>query len=202
MADHIVREVADLETLYGLPGKASQIKVAAELTPLYRKWIMASRLCVVSTVGPEGTDGSPRGDDGPVVQALDDNTLLLPDWRGNNRMDTLRNVVRDGRISLMFVVPGSHNVIRVNGTAVVSLDPELLRRFDQRGRQPRSVVVIAIAEVYSQCARALMRARIWASGDESGGLPTVGDLLTEQEAGFDGAEYDAAWADRAEKSMW
>ena len=202
MADHVVRDVAALEALYGVPGKASLIKVAPELTPLYRKWIMASRLCVVSTVGPEGTDGSPRGDDGPVVQELDAKTLLLPDWRGNNRIDTLRNIVTDGRISLMFVVAGSNNVIRVNGTAVVSRDPALLARFEQKGRQPRSVIVITIAEVYSQCARALMRAGLWTADDESAGLPTIGELLAEQEAAFDGAEYDAGWAARAADTMW
>lgn len=202
MADHVVADVAALEALYGTPGKASLIKVAPQLTPLYRKWIMASRLCIVSTAGPEGTDGSPRGDDGPVVQELDPKTLLLPDWRGNNRIDTLRNIVADGRISLMFMVPGSNNVVRVNGTAVVSVDPDLIGRFDQKGRQPRSVIVVTIAEVYSQCARALMRARIWTAGDENAGLPSIGDLLAEQEAGFDGAEYDAGWAARAADTMW
>lgn len=201
-ADHIVTDIATLETLYGTPAPASLIKVADRLTPLYAKWIMASRLCVVSTVGPAGTDGSPRGDDGPVVQPLDEKTLLMPDWRGNNRIDTLRNIVADGRISLMFMVPGSNNVIRVNGTAVVSLDPDLIARFDDRGRRPRSVVVITIAEVYSQCARALMRAGIWQAGDESPGLPSIGDLLKEQEAGFDGASYDANWAARAQETMW
>lgn len=202
MADHAITDIAELEALYGKPGKASLIKVAPRLTPLYRKWIMASRLCIVSTVGPDGTDGSPRGDDGPVVQEMDEQTLLLPDWRGNNRMDTLRNIVADGRISLMFIVPGSHNVIRVNGTAVVSVDPSLLARFQDKGRQPRSVAMITITEIYSQCARALMRAGIWAAADESDALPTIGALLAEQEAGFDSAEYDAAWAARAEKTMW
>ncbi|PRY74795.1 hypothetical protein CLV80_11536 [Yoonia maritima] len=202
MDSYTVTDVAALEEIYGKPGKASLIKVADHLTPLYRKWIMASRLCIMSTVGPEGADGSPRGDDGPVVQELDPKTLLLPDWRGNNRMDTLRNIVQDGRISLMFFVPGSNNVIRVNGTAIVTLDPELLGRFDQRGKQPRSITVITIAEVYSQCARALMRAGVWKSGDESADLPTVGEMLAEQEAGFDGAEYDAAWGARAQKTMW
>ncbi len=202
MADHQITDVGQLEALYGQPGKASIIKVAPQLTPLYRKWILASRFCVISTVGPDGTDGSPRGDDGPVVQALDAKTLLLPDWRGNNRMDTLRNIVADGRISLMFLVPGSNNVVRVNGQAVVSLDPDLLTRFVQNGRQPRSVVVIKIAEVYSQCARALMRAGIWAASDESADLPSVGELLAEQEAGFDAGQYDADWGARAAKTMW
>ena len=202
MAENVITDIATLEALYGTPAKASIIKVADRLTPLYATWIAASRFCVVSTVGPEGTDGSPRGDDGPVVQVLDAKTLLMPDWRGNNRIDTLRNVVADGRISLMFMVPGSNNVIRVNGRAVVSVSADLIGRFDDRGRQPRSVVVITVDEVYSQCARALMRAGLWASADESAGLPTVGELLAEQEAGFDGAAYDAGWAARAEKTMW
>jgi PPOX class probable FMN-dependent enzyme len=202
MADHIVKDIATLEALYGKPGKASIIKVADHLTPLYQKWVAASRLCVVSTVGAEGTDGSPRGDDGPVVQVLDAKTLLLPDWRGNNRMDTLRNIVADGRLSLMFVVNGSNNVIRVNGTAVVSLDPALVCRFDQNGRQPRSVVVITIAEVYSQCARALMRGGVWSGVDASAGLPSIGELLAEAEEGFDGASYDANWKARAADTMW
>ena len=121
---------------------------------------------------------------------------------GNNRIDTLRNIVEDGRVSLMFLVPGSHNVIRVNGKAVVSLDPDLIGRFDDRGKLPRSVIVITVAEVYSQCARALMRARVWNGADESGALPTIGELLAEQKDGFDGAAYDAEWAGRAEKTMW
>lgn len=202
MDNHMITDVAALAALYGSPGEASIIKVADHLTPLYQQWVMASRFCVVSTVGPDGTDGSPRGDDGPVVQALDARTLLLPDWRGNNRMDTLRNIVTDGRVSLMFFVPGSNNVIRVNGRGVVSLDPALIGLFDQNGKHPRSVAVITIAEVYSQCARALMRAGLWAAGDESEGLPTVGEMLAEQKAGFDAADYDASWAPRAKETMW
>lgn len=197
-----ITDIAALEALYGQPGEASIIKVADRLTPTYRRWIMASRLCVLATVGPEGTDSSPRGDDGPVVQELDETTLLMPDWRGNNRMDSLRNIVTDGRVSLMFVVPGSNNVVRVNGRAKVSVAPDLLARFSDKGRQPRSVVVVELREVYSQCARALMRAGLWEGRDDSAGLPTVGDMLAEQKADFDGATYDAEWGARASKTMW
>jgi PPOX class probable FMN-dependent enzyme len=197
-----ITDVADLEALYGTPGKASQIKVTDHLIPAYQAWIERSRFCVLSTAGAAGTDGSPRGDDGPVVKIQDPKTLLMPDWRGNNRMDSLRNIVVDGRVSLMFMVPGSNNVIRVNGTAVVSLDPDLLGLFSDKGRAPRSVIVITVAEVYSQCARALMRSGTWTSGDESTGLPTVGEMLAEVEAGFDGTAYDSAWGARAEKTMW
>ncbi|WP_439156066.1 pyridoxamine 5'-phosphate oxidase family protein [Yoonia sp.] len=202
MVEGVVADIVTLAALYGTAGEASLIKVAPQLTPLYEKWIIAARFCVVSTVGPEGTDGSPRGDDSPVVQVRDVQTLLLPDWRGNNRIDTLRNIVTDGRISLMFMVPGSNNVVRVNGRAIVSVAPDLLARFDQKGRLPRSVIVITIAEVYSQCARALMRAGLWTAGDKSAGLPTVGQLLAEQQDGFDDAGYDAAWGARASDTMW
>jgi len=152
----VIREISELEAIYGTPGKASIIKVADRLTPAYRAWIEASRLVMLSTVGPEGTDCSPRGDDGPVVQELDNKTLLMPDWRGNNRMDSLRNIVRDSRVSLMFLVPGSNNVVRVNGTAEVTIADEMLARFNDKGRKPRSVVVVHIAEVYRTKQRCLL----------------------------------------------
>ena len=198
-----IDSIEALEALYGNPGEAAVVKVTDWLIPSYRAWIARSRFCVISTVGPEGADGSPRGDIEPVVEIEDDRTLLLPDWRGNNRIDTLRNIVRDPRIALMFMVAGSNNVMRVNGRAFVSDDPELTGRFEQQGRHPRSVIVISIEEVYSQCARAVMRAGLWTDGDLSAGLPSIGDMLREATSGsFDGAAYDADWPGRAAKSMW
>lgn len=192
-----------LEALYGTPGEAAVAKVARRLTPLYRAWLGRSRFCILSTVGPEGTDASPRGDDGPVVLELDPGTLALPDWRGNERIDSLRNIVRNPRVSLMFFVPGSNNVIRVNGRARVTADAPLRARFERDGKQPRTVLVIEIVEVYSQCARALLRAGLWTLGDDSGGLPTVGDFLHEMSEGrIDGAAYDAEWPARAQRTMW
>ncbi|MFK7877959.1 MAG: pyridoxamine 5'-phosphate oxidase family protein [Paracoccaceae bacterium] len=197
-----IKDIAQLEALYGKPGSASLRKVAHRLTPQYWAWIEASRFCVVSTAGSEGTDGSPRGDDGPVVQKLDDHTLLLPDWRGNNRMDTLRNIVEDGRVSLMFMAPGSNNVIRVNGSARVTLEDAIRERFHVDGKHPRSVIVIKVDEIYSQCARALMRAELW-TAPHVRDLPSAGDLLAEQTQGEEGGDsYDAAWGARAEKTMW
>ena len=199
---HLITDIAALEALYGAPGKTSIIKVTDRLTPSYRTWIARSRLCMLTTVGPDGTDGSPRGDEGPVVTIQDDHTLLMPDWRGNNRMDSLRNIVADGRVSLMFMIPGSNNVIRVNGTAKVSVDPSLIDTFARGNLAPRSVIVVQIAEVYSQCARALLRSGTWTVGDDSAGLPSVGDMLKDVEAGFDGQSYDALWGDRAAETMW
>jgi len=199
---HRIETLAALEALYETPGEAARVKVTDRLTPAYRRWIERSRFLVISTAGPEGTDGSPRGDAGPVVLVSDPRTLLLPDWRGNNRLDTLRNIVRDGRVALMFFVAGSNNVVRVNGRALVSADPALTDRFEQAGKHPRTVVVVTVAEVYSQCARALMRAELWTAGDRSGGLPSVGDMLADAKAGFDGPGYDAGWMARAKDSMW
>ncbi len=197
-----IDDIAALNALYGRPGEPSLRKVARRLTPLYRKWIMASRLCVLSTVGPEGTDGSPRGDDGPVVAELDPGTLALPDWRGNNRLDSLRNIVTDGRVSLMFIVPGTNSVVRVNGRARLTADTALRARFARGGRLPATVIVIDISEVYFQCARALLRAGIW-QRDDSAGLPSAGDFLAETTDGEEGgAAYDRDWPARAARSLW
>lgn len=191
-----------LHALYGTPGEASRVKVARRITPAYRAWIEAARFAVLSTVGPDGTDGSPRGDDGPVVAELDPGTLAMPDWRGNNRLDSLRNIVRDGRVSLMLMVPGNDNVVRVNGRAHLSVAGDLLERFADKGRQPRCVVVIAVDEIYSQCARALIRSGLW-RGAGTGPLPSAGDILTEMTEGrIDGAAYDAEWPARAARTMW
>jgi len=202
MSDGTIRDLAGLEALYGGPKGAAVTKVTDHLTPAYSRWIAASRFCVLTTVGPDGTDGSPRGDDGPVVQQLDARTLAMPDWRGNNRMDSLRNIVRDGRVSLMFMVPGSQNVMRVNGMAEVTVAEDVIARFDDKGRRPRSVILIRIGEVYPQCARAVLRSRLWDAGDESTDLPTVGDMIAEIDAGFDGEAYDLDWPKRAKTSLW
>ena len=197
-----IDDIAALEALYGAPGQPSLRKVADHLTPLYRKWIMASRFAVLTTVGAGGTDGRPRGDDGPVVTEMDPHTLAMPDWRGNNRLDSLRNIVSDGRVSLMFMVPGSNTVVRVNGQARLTTDADLRARFARKGRQPATVIVVRIAEVYTQCARAVMRAGLWAR-DDAAGLPTPGEILAEVSAGEEGgAAYDAAWPERAARTMW
>ncbi|MEM7520526.1 MAG: pyridoxamine 5'-phosphate oxidase family protein [Pseudomonadota bacterium] len=198
-----IADIAALEALYGTPKPAATRKVAHQMTALYRKWIMASKLCVLTTVGPEGTDGSPRGDDGPVVLELDPKTLAMPDWRGNNRLDSLRNIVVDGRVSLMFIVPGTNNVVRLNGRAYLTDDAEIRVRFGKDGKQPATVIIIDIGEIYTQCARALMRAGTWAGVDESAGLPTVGEILADMTADEEGgADYDAGWAPRAAKTLW
>ncbi|MGB7263005.1 MAG: pyridoxamine 5'-phosphate oxidase family protein [Albidovulum sp.] len=198
-----IANIADLEAHYGTPGQASLIKVARRMTPSYRAWIARSRLCILSTVSLEGTDASPRGDDGPVIREIDPGTLALPDWKGNERIDSLRNIVRDARVSLLFMVAGADNVVRVNGKAQVTADADLCDSFARGGKTPRTVILIRIEEIYSQCARAFLRARVWRDGDQSAGLPTIGDMLAEMSQGaIDGAAYDAEWPGRAAETLW
>jgi PPOX class probable FMN-dependent enzyme len=197
-----IDSVADLEALYEQVVPGAVEKVWPHLSPLYRKWIEASRFLVLSTVGPEGTDASPRGDSGGVARIVDGSTLWLPDWRGNNRLDSLRNIVEDGRVSLMFLVPGSNNVVRVNGAAQLTADKSVTTQFEKDGKTPRTVIVITVAEVYFQCAKALMRSRLWTSGDESTGVPSAGDFIGEVRDGFDARAYDDGYADYAKDRMW
>lgn len=193
----------DLHAAYGTPAKPALAKVTPHLTPAYASFITRSRFCILTTVGPEGTDGSPRGDEGPVVTVLDAQTLALPDWKGNERIDSLRNIVRDGRVSLIFLIHGSTTAIRVNGTARLTADPALRARFDRSGTQPRTVIMIDVAEAYSQCARAIQRSALWTSGDQSAGLPTPGQMLQEATNGdINGATYDTERATRAHLGMW
>lgn len=198
--------ITDLETLhshYGTPKPPSLRKVASTITPAYAAFIKASRFCILSSVGPEGTDGSPRGDREPVVEIADPETILLPDWQGNERIDTLRNLVRDDRISLCFLVPGSLNLVRVNGTARITADAGLRARFERDGKEPRTVVVIRVGEVYSQCARAIQRSELWTSGNLAEGLPSAGQMLQDATMGeIDGALYDAERATRAHLGWW
>lgn len=197
-----IDSIEQLEALYDTPLSPTLAKVQTTLTPLYRRWIEAARFLVLTTVGPEGTDGSPRGDDGQVVQIADDKTLLLPDWRGNNRIDSLRNVVRDGRVSLMFMIPGCRNVVRVNGQAVLTADAAMTSRFEKAGKTPKTVIVITIGEIYFQCAKALMRSELWSGQDLSNTVPRAGDFIREFTEGFDADAYDDGYHAYAEPRMW
>ena len=200
---HWITSLDDLQAHYGTPAKPAVAKVTAYLRPSYRAFLTRSRFCVLTTVGPEGTDGSPRGDAGPVVSVLDDSTLALPDWKGNERIDSLRNILRDERVSLMFLIPGSTNAMRVNGRARITADAAMRDPFSRDGVLPRTVIVIAVDEVYPQCAKALQRSELWTAGDQSLGLPTIGQMLQEAtEGGIIGAEYDSERSTRAHLGWW
>ena len=197
-----LQTIEGLEALYGDAAPASLRKVVDRITPKYWQWISASRFCVLTTVGPAGTDGSPRGDDGPTVIALDEHTLAMPDWRGNNRLDSLRNIVEDGRVSLLFLIGGENFAVRVNGIARLSADDKLRALFEKDGHIPKTVIMIKVVEIYSQCSRALMRSGLW-SQTRPADLPTAGDLLKEASHGDLGSpEYDGDQAKRSLNTLW
>ena len=201
----IIRTIDDLRQIYTDVSEAAIAKVTRLLTPEYRLMIESSPFIALATVGPEGLDCSPRGDAANCVRVQDPGTILLPDWHGNNRVDSLMNIVRDPRVALMFLTPGSSTVMRVNGSAVVSVEPSLLESFETDGsHRPRSVVVITIGEVYFQCARAIMRAQLWNPERfvDPATLPTPGALLKAAKEGFDQATYDRDWPGRAAATMW
>lgn len=200
----IIRSPEQLREIYQGVTEASLVKVTPALTAEYRLMIEASPFVALATVGPEGLDCSPRGDRGSVVRVEDERTLALPDWRGNNRIDSLMNIVRDPRVALMFLVPGSNTAMRVNGKAVVSVNPALLASFEMDGKHPRSVVLVTVDEVYFQCARALIRSDLWNPDNfvDPKDLPTPGDLLQAAKADFDKTTYDREWPERAAKTMW
>ena len=198
----IITTISELEALYDNASSASLDKVTPVITPMYRTWIEASRFCILSTVGSEGTDATPRGDDGPVVRITDSKTLLMPDWRGNNRLDNLRNIVIDPRISLMFMIPGNCNLVRINGTAKLTADPELCASFAKKDIHPKIVIVITVDELYFQCAKAIMRSGLWNGTDDTLNIPTAGDLIKEIQKNFDGETYDNSYLDHASQTIW
>ena len=173
-----VKTVEGLEALYNNAAPAALRKVVDRITPKYWQWNTSARFCVLTTVGSAGTDGSPRGDDGPTVMALDEHTMAMPDWRGNNRLDSLRNIVEDGRISLMFMVPGADTVVRVNGHASLTTDPDLRASFSDNKGSPVCVMVITVQEVYIQCAKSVKRAALWQTRNAPL-VPSLGQILNE-----------------------
>jgi len=201
----VIETVEQLHALYGVAGEAATVKVVDRMIPPYRAYIEASPFVALATVGPEGLDCSPRGDGRGFVRIHDDRTLMMPDRRGNNRVDSLRNIVRDPRVALLFLIPGSGTTFRVNGRAHLTIDPVVLESFAVDGKAPRSVIVIAIDEMYFQCARAIVRSELWnpARHIVPGEIPTPGAVLAMLSDGrVGGAAYDQEWPERAAATLW
>ena len=200
----IVTDLDQLRALYRPdPVPAATVKEVDRITPSYAALIAASPFVALATCGPDGLDVSPRGDRPGFVRVHDSRTLMLPDRRGNNRIDSLRNVVRDPRVALLFLIPGSGTTFRVNGRAVVSADPALLDSFAEAGKPPRTVLIIHVEAAYFQCARAVVRSALWSGAPAPADLPTPGAMLAALSDGeVGGADYDAEWPARAAASLW
>lgn len=200
-----ITTIEELEALYGKPGRTSLVKEVDYIIPEYAAFIEASPFVALATVGPEGVDCSPRGDLSEVVRIADERTVMLPDRRGNNRIDSLRNVVRDPRVALLFLIPGSSSTLRVNGRAQLSAEPDLLESFAVEGKPPRTVMVITVEAIYFQCARAIVRSDLWNPEKhvDPKSLPTPGQILAAMSEDRVGGEaYDQEWPERARKTLW
>ena len=201
----VIATIEALEAIYGQTGETSIVKVADRITPSYRVLIEKSPFAALATSGPEGLDCSPRGDLPGFVRIHDETTLMMPDRRGNNRVDSLRNIVRDPRVALLFLIPGSGSTLRVNGHAQVSAEADLLASFKMDGKAPRTVIVMTVHEIYFQCARAIVRSDLWNPDKrvDPRTLPTPGKILAEMSQNRVGGEaYDREWPERARQSLW
>jgi PPOX class probable FMN-dependent enzyme len=201
---HLVTDMAELEAIYHPVNPTSLLKEIDHISDDYRKHIEASPFLVLATVGPEGLDCSPRGDPAGFVQVPDSRTLLIPDRRGNNRVDSLRNILRDPRVALLFMTPGVGTTMRVNGRAAISTDPALRARFVMQGKEPATVIVVTAERVYPQCQKAIARSRLWHpdSHRSPDSLPSIGQMMQRLDAGFDGATYDANYPERMRQTIY
>jgi PPOX class probable FMN-dependent enzyme len=200
-----VTTLQELEALYEAPVETSQLKVTDHVTPLQREYIDASPFVVLATVGANGVDCSPRGDPAGFVRVVDPATLQLPDRRGNNRLDSLRNIVTDGRVALLFLVPGIGVTLRINGTAVLRTDEALRATFEIDAKLPTTVIEVTVGECYTQCPKALIRSELWNAERfrTASELPTVGQINTQITNGaFDGAAYDAGYPERIRQTIY
>lgn len=202
---HIIDDLEALERIYGEPSKASIVKEVAFVHPHYRALIEAAPFAVLATAGPDGVDATPRGDAPGFVVVEDEKTLLLPDRRGNNRVDSLRNIIADPRVSLFFLIPGIGETLRVLGRASISVAPELLERFAVDGKLPRSVLVIDVRSVFFQCARAIIRSDLWNPEKHVArdSLPSTGTILSTLSGDtVGGAAYDRVQPERVKSSLY
>jgi len=202
---HRIADIATLERLYGAPSGAAIEKEIDYLHPHYRTLIAASPFVVLATSGPDGLDTSPRGDAAGFVIVEDEKTLLIPDRRGNNRVDSMRNIITNPHVALLFLIPGVGETLRVNGRAMISTAPALLNRFGVGGKLPRSVIVVHVDTVFFQCARAIFRSRLWdpAQHIDRGSLPSLGTMIADiSQSRIDGADYDRGLYERLKGALY
>ncbi len=191
--------------LYGPVNPNSLAKETPQLTPEYQKWIEAAPFFALASIGPSGLDCTPRGDaKGQAFLVLDNKTLVVPDRRGNNRLDTLKNIIADPRVALLFLVPGINEALRINGNAHITTSPEILERFTVKDKLPVSAIVVDIETVYYQCARALKRAQLWDASSQvpTNEVPTAGQMNKGAQPDFDAEAYDGDLQARQAKTLY
>ena len=202
---HAIATVEALQALYGQPSGAAVLKEIDYLHPHYQAMIRLSPFCVLATNGPGGVDTSPRGDAPGFVEIEDEKTLLIPDRKGNNRVDSLRNIIADPHVALLFLIPGVGETLRVNGRARITTDPTLLARLAVDGREPRSVIVVKVETTFFQCSRALFRSNLWDASRHIAreSLPSLGRMVADVSKGnFDVEAYDKGLYERLKSTLY
>ena len=203
--NHLVTSTQQLEQLYGEVFPPAIAKEIDHVNAHYRAFIEAAPFFALATSGPDGLDCSPRGDPAGFVRVHDEKTLLIPDRRGNNRIDTLRNIIHDPRVALLFLIPGCGETIRVNGRATISTDPALTQSFVIDGKAPRTVIVVAVDRIYYQCAKAIVRSKLWDASRhvERKSLPSAGTILADLTQGrMGGPEHDRTAPERLKATLY
>ena len=195
----------ELEALYGTPVGPSLAKEIDHISEHYRTFIEKAPFVVVATAGPGGLDCSPRGDPAGFVRVLDRKRVLIPDRRGNNRLDSLRNLVADPRVSLLFLIPGVNETLRINGRARIIVDAALAASFAINDKTPKILLEVTADRVYYQCAKALVRSRLWSSEAQlpRSALPSTGQILEEiTNREIDAAEHDRGYPERVKQTIY
>jgi PPOX class probable FMN-dependent enzyme len=205
LGKNTVTSMEQLNALYGEVHPPARVKEIDHVNAHYRAFIEAAPFFAMATAGPDGLDCSPRGDPAGFVRVHDEKTLLIPDRRGNNRIDSLRNLIHDPRVGLLFLIPGCGETIRINGRATISTDPELCKSFVMEGKTPRCVLVVAVERVYYQCAKAIVRSKLWdpASKVDRASLPSAGTILAGISGGkVGGPEHDRTYPERLKATIY
>jgi hypothetical protein len=203
---HAISTMAELEALYNEPPYGPAVfKEIDHVSDCYREMVEASPFFALATNGPDGLDCSPRGDPRGFVRVIDSKTVAIPDRRGNNRIDSLRNMIHDPRVALLFLIPGMSETLRIMGRVTISTDPALCESFIMQGKVPRCVLVVAVEKVFFQCAKAIVRSKLWdpATQVERATLPTSGKILAEITQGkMGGPEHDRQYPERLKATIY
>ena len=206
MTDHVIDTVEELRSSYGEPSERAVRKSLDRLDRHCRRFIELSPFVVLATAGADGrVDCSPRGDPAGFVAVLDDRTVVLPDRLGNNRVDSLNNVLENPHVGLLFLIPGVDETLRLNGQATLTTEPARLEPLAVKGRAPRSGLVVEVEEVFLQCTKALVRARLWADEsrvDRKAALPSFGQMLADHVGLPDGEAVDRELRARVRKTLY
>jgi uncharacterized protein len=200
-------QVSSLEELLGIYDgivPTALIKEQQRILPLYAKFIEKAPFVLLATSGVDGLDCSPRGDPAGFVRIVDEKTVMIPDRRGNNRVDSLRNIITDPRVALLFMIPGINNTMRINGRAAISRNAALCESFAMEGKPASTVIVVTVEAIYPQCVKALVRSKLWDVGHQvpRDALPSIGEMMQSIAPDFDGVAYERDYPERMKRTLY